>query len=50
MYDESSDREYFKWIWETDGEPKKTLATAVMDTVDDIAYATHDFEDGVWSG
>ena len=48
-YDYEPDREYFEWVW-ADSIPEKTLAAAIMDTADDIAYATHDFEDGVWSG
>lgn len=30
--------------------PAPTLATEILDVSDDIAYAVHDFEDGVWSG
>lgn len=30
--------------------PTRTLATEILDTSDDIAYAVHDFEDGVWAG
>jgi dGTPase len=49
LYDDEADREYFDWVW--DGEPpKRTLAAEIMDAADDIAYAVHDFEDGVWSG
>lgn len=49
LYDDPLDREYFDWIWEGT-EPAQTLATQIMDAADDIAYAVHDFEDGVWSG
>src|SRR5262245_42976361 len=44
-----SDRDYFDWVWD-DEEPKRTLASRVMDVADDIAYAVHDFEDGAWAG
>jgi dGTPase len=48
-YDYAQDLEYFEWLWDG-SKPSKSLAAKVMDTADDIAYATHDFEDGVWSG
>jgi dGTPase len=48
-YDYPDDLEYFNWVWQGE-KPKKTLAAEIMDAADDIAYATHDFEDGVWSG
>jgi dGTPase len=51
VYSDDVDKEYFAWLW--DGHPEhadKTLATRIMDVADDITYATHDFEDGVWSG
>jgi dGTPase len=48
-YDYAPDLEYFEWLWER-RKPSKSLAAEIMDTADDIAYATHDFEDGVWSG
>ncbi len=48
-YQDPSDVAYFDWVW--DGEqPTKTLAARIMDVADDIAYAVHDFEDGVWAG
>jgi dGTPase len=49
VYDDPADLEYFRWVW-GDAVPEKTLAAQTMDVADDIAYATHDFEDGVWSG
>lgn len=49
-YDESADRQYYEWAWRGVAIPKKTLAAAIMDVADDIAYAVHDFEDGVWAG
>jgi dGTPase len=49
-YAESSDAEYYTWIWGGADAQEKTLAAAIMDTADDIAYAVHDFEDGVWAG
>lgn len=47
-YDDMLDRDYFDWVWQEE-QPKKTLATEIMDIADDIAYASHDFEDGVWA-
>jgi dGTPase len=49
IYEDPVDKEYFGWMW-GDEKPKKILATEIMDIADDIGYATHDFEDGVWSG
>ena len=51
IYCDPSDQEYFAWLWE--GKPeeaRRTLATEILDVADDIAYAVHDFEDGVWAG
>jgi dGTPase len=48
-YDDAADRDYYDWVWEGVGEPQKTLAARIMDVADDIAYAVHDFEDGVWA-
>jgi dGTPase len=47
-YEDELDREYFDWVW-NGAAPEKTVAAQIMDAADDIAYATHDFEDGVWS-
>jgi predicted deoxyguanosinetriphosphate triphosphohydrolase len=49
-YDDKADREYYEWVWEGAKNPPRTVAAAIMDTADDIAYAVHDFEDGVWAG
>jgi dGTPase len=49
VYDDAVDREYFEWIWNAK-TPSRTLAAEIMDASDDIAYAVHDFEDGIWSG
>ncbi len=49
VYDDSDDRAVFEWVWGGD-TPSRTVATDAMDVADDIAYAVHDFEDGVWSG
>jgi dGTPase len=48
LFREPADEEYFEWVWDTE-RPQRTIATSVMDVADDIAYATHDFEDGVWA-
>lgn len=49
-YNDAADREYYEWVWEGAKTPPRTVAAAIMDTADDIAYAVHDFEDGVWAG
>jgi dGTPase len=49
IYNEPDDLAVFKWLFE-DEEPSRTLATEILEISDDIAYAVHDFEDGVWSG
>lgn len=51
VYRNSDELEYFDWLWDgTTLNAARTLATEIVDVADDIAYATHDFEDGVWSG
>ena len=51
VYDDSDDREYFDWLWQGNASlAQRTLATEILDLADDIAYAVHDFEDGVWAG
>jgi dGTPase len=49
VYNDPIDQEYFDWVWNEE-EPTSCLAMRIMDTADDIAYGTHDFEDGVWAG
>ena len=48
IYDDQEDEAVVTWIFE--GEPPtRTIATDMLEAADDIAYAAHDFEDGVWS-
>ena len=53
VYETPEDLESFAWIWERHGEgvagARRTLATDVMEAADDIAYAVHDIEDGIWA-
>lgn len=48
VYDDPDDREYSDWVWDS-GPVKKSLGAEIMDVADDIAYAVHDLEDGVWA-
>jgi len=49
FYDAEEDTEVAEWLF--DGQPPdRTVATDMLEAADDIAYAAHDFEDGVWSG
>ena len=55
VYDDADDEAVYDWLFKGDPEPidaksRRTLATNILDAADDIAYAAHDFEDGVWSG
>lgn len=49
VYDDPIDRDYYRWIWDG-ARPAKNLAAKIMDFSDDVAYAVHDFEDGVFAG
>lgn len=49
FYDTAEDRELVEWLYGSDS-PRRTLATEILEISDDIAYAVHDFEDGVWAG
>lgn len=55
VYDDSDDGGVYAWLFKGEPEPadpldRRTLATDILEAADDIAYAAHDFEDGVWSG
>jgi dGTPase len=55
VYDDTTDRAVYDWLFKGEAAPadlrdRRTLATKILDAADDIAYAAHDFEDGVWSG
>jgi dGTPase len=51
VYSGGRDETVYDWMYkETVGRRKPTLATNILDAADDIAYAVHDFEDGVWAG
>jgi dGTPase len=49
FYDSEEDRQLVEWLY-GGRKPERTLATEILEIADDIAYAVHDFEDGVWSG
>ena len=49
-YSETTDVDYYEWVWGNREPQQVTLAATIMDTADDVAYAVHDFEDGVWAG
>jgi dGTPase len=49
IYRAAEDREVYEWLFEG-AHPARTVATDMLEAADDIAYAAHDFEDGVWSG
>jgi dGTPase len=46
------DVETYDWLWGVaePTEPAVTISAQIVDTADDIAYAVHDVEDGVWAG
>lgn len=49
-YDDATDGEVFDWLWDGDATgARRTLATEIMEAADDIAYAVHDIEDGIWA-
>jgi dGTPase len=55
VYDDAEDRAAYEWLFKGEPQPvdprdRRTLATDILEAADDIAYAAHDFEDGVWSG
>jgi len=49
VYRDEEDLAVAEWLFEC-GEWGRTTATDILDAADDIAYAAHDFEDGVWAG
>lgn len=46
VYRDDEDEAVFSWIFDG-GQPARTIATYMLEAADDIAYAAHDFEDGV---
>lgn len=50
VYNDSTDLAYCSWAWGGSPPEEPTLSARIMDRSDDIAYAVHDFEDGVWGG
>ena len=49
IYDAPEDMAVYRWLFPA-GNATRTVATNMLEAADDIAYAAHDFEDGVWSG
>jgi dGTPase len=50
VYNDPTDLEYLAWIWDGDvTRAARTIATEILEAADDIAYAVHDIEDGIWS-
>lgn len=48
FYDDEDERDIRDWLLTGDWEMQR-LPVRILNTADDIAYACHDFEDGVWS-
>jgi len=49
VYRDDEDLAVADWLFDG-GSWHRTVATDILDVADDIAYAAHDFEDGVWAG
>lgn len=50
VYDNAEDRDYFSWLWDQQPELAcRSLATDILEAADDLAYAVHDVEDGIWA-
>lgn len=50
VYADADDREYYDWLWSGDtAAAERTLATDILEAADDLAYAVHDIEDGIWA-
>jgi dGTPase len=50
FYVNDDDMAIAKWLYGDLDTAERTLAAEMLEAADDIAYAAHDFEDGVWSG
>jgi dGTPase len=50
VYKDPTDLAYHAWVWDGPTPDDAILSGRIMDRADDIAYAVHDFEDGVWGG
>ncbi|MBC7644156.1 MAG: hypothetical protein H7123_03450, partial [Thermoleophilia bacterium] len=50
VYANGEDLEYFNWLWQGDAaNAQRTIATQILEAADDLAYAVHDIEDGIWA-
>ncbi len=50
-YDIDEDRECFDWVWQGDAPRHGSATTSdILEAADDLAYAVHDLEDGIWAG